>query len=136
MPIALAPGMRIASALVFCVALAACATTNKPPAGTVLVFFPANSAILLPNAARALNGVAADANRERAVVEVSGPSAKRFLPQKPGLQEQRTITVEHALVAAGVAEEQVHRVKPAPSPKKRDPAGEPVEIRLVVKPVA
>ena len=46
--------MRIALALVLCMALASCATSSKPPPTTVLVYFPANSAILLPNAARAL----------------------------------------------------------------------------------
>jgi hypothetical protein len=119
------------------VALVACATPSRPPANTVLVFFPPNSAVLLPNAARVLNGVAADANRQGALVDVSGPTAKRSARQKPTLEEQRAVAVEHALVAAGVAEQRVHRVNPArPSKTKHDPAGTPVEIHLIAKPVA
>jgi hypothetical protein len=130
--------MRIALTLGLCVALASCATLTpkRPPPNSVLVFFPPNSAVLLPNAARVLNGVAADANRQGAVVEVSGPVGKHPPRPKPSLEEQRAVAVEHALVAAGVAEERIRRVKGGPPPKKKDPAGTPVEIHLVPKPVA
>jgi hypothetical protein len=132
-------GMRMALALVVCIGIACCTTSNKPPPDTALVvFFPPNSALLLPKAARLINRVAADANRQGAIVEVSGPAAKPKSRRKPSLEEQRTIAVEHALIAAGVEEKRVHRVNAAaPSKKTGDPAGMPVEIHLIVpRPVA
>jgi outer membrane protein OmpA-like peptidoglycan-associated protein len=126
--------MRIAVALVICLALASCATSTKAPPTTFLIYFPPNSALLLPNAARVLNELAADANRRNAMVEVSGPTAKRGKHRKPSLAEQRTVVVEHALIAAGVAEERVQLVKPPLVTRTRDPAGEPVQVRLVIKP--
>jgi OmpA family/Beta-ketoacyl synthase, C-terminal domain len=132
-------GMRVALALALCLAIACCTTSNKPPPNTALVvFFPPNSALLLPKAARIINRIAADANRQGAIVEVSGPAAKPKSRRKPSLEEQRTIAVEHALVAAGVEEKRVHRVNAAATSKKTgDPAGMPVEIHLIVpKPVA
>ncbi|HEY1961812.1 MAG TPA: OmpA family protein, partial [Rhizomicrobium sp.] len=122
-----------AMALALCVAVAACATTPKNPPTTYLVFFPPHSALLVPNAARTLNKVAADANGHAAVVEVSGPTAKRTSRRKPTLAEQRTVAVEHALVAAGVPEERMRRVPAKPS-RKQDPAEEPVQVRLAIKP--
>jgi|SRR5689334_11828524 len=128
--------MRIALALMLCVTLASCVTPGEKPQTVYLVFFSPKSAVLLPVAARVLNGVAADANRQHAVVEVSGPAAARSSHQKPSLAEERTTAVEHALIAAGVAEEHIHRAAPTAAAKKRDRAGESVEIRLVAKPVA
>ena len=127
--------MRIAAALVLCVAVAACATTPKaPPPNVFLIFFPPNSANLLPNAARVLNGVAANANRQGAMVEVSGPPPTRARHRRPSIAEQRTVAVEHALVAAGVPEERLHRVPTVVARRKPDPAGEPVQVRLAIKP--
>ena len=127
--------MRIAVALVLCVALASCASSNKAPSPSAyLVFFPSNSANLLPNAARILNGVAADANRQGAVVEVSGPLAKRTKHRKATIAEQRTVAVEHALEAAGVPPARLHRVPAVAATGKANPGGEPVKVRLVIKP--
>lgn len=133
-------GMRTAWALVLCLGIACCTTSNKPPPPNtaLVVFFPPNSALLLPKAARLINSIAADANRQGAIVEVSGPAAKSKSRKKPSLEEQRTIAVEHALIAAGVEEKRVHRVKAAATSRKTgDPTGTPVEIHLVVpKPAA
>jgi len=132
--------MRILTAFLLCLGLAACGTFNfdgsAPP--VYVVFFPDHSTDLTKNGQKIVSDVAQAAKMSGArIVQLTGPSTQIAPGYDPSLAEPRIHTIELALIADGVAEKRLVRASETTDGVnvKSDPSGaQRVEIRLVDRP--
>jgi hypothetical protein len=131
--------MRYLAVTFLCLLAAACATAHKQPPqqqpSVYVVVFPRASLAISQQAAAVINSVAADANRHRwTMVEITGPSIKKARGYNPGLGRPRLVSLERALVAAGVDAHRILRNFAAPDLNADNAGMQKFEIRLVEKP--
>ena len=130
--------MRWFAALTIGLLLAACTTAPQNPPAAYVVFFQNNSTAIPVAGSSIIASAAADARMHAdKMVAVAGPSTKIAPGYDPGLAEPRISAVEHALIAAGVAQTRLVRTSLTTGDIKAGATGDQrVEIRLVDKPAS